>query len=199
MPHLPSRTWIHALVGIAVALGTFEATRRYRQLASAPALSDTSRALGIDGHHVQAGPWRLFTRSVGAADAPVVVLVHGLVISSRYMEPLARALADNGYRVLAPDLPGYGESATGTPWRVLSVELLDLWLSACAIDKAAFIGNSYGCQILTTLTVRHPQRVERLVLMASDTAPECGPPHGGHQGLLDFPSGGQRAGGRASV
>lgn len=105
MPHLPSRTWICALVGIAVALGTFEATRRYRQLASAPALSDTSRALGIDGHHVQAGPWRLFTRSVGAADAPVVVLVHGLVISSRYMEPLARALADNGYRVLAPDLP----------------------------------------------------------------------------------------------
>ncbi len=94
MPHLPSRTWIRALVGITVALGTFEATRRYRQLASAPALSDTSRALGIDGHHVQAGPWRLFTRSVGAADAPVVVLVHGLVISSRYMEPLARALAD---------------------------------------------------------------------------------------------------------
>ncbi|MDH1682740.1 hypothetical protein N5E30_14280 [Pseudomonas chengduensis] len=39
---------------------------------------------------------------------------------------------------------------------MLSVELLDLWLSACAIDKAAFIGNSYGCQILTTLTVRHP-------------------------------------------
>ena len=88
--------------------------------------------------------------------------------------------------MLAPDLPGYGESATGTPWRVLSVEqladVLDLWLSACAIDKAAFIGNSYGCQILTTLTVRHPQRVERLVLMASDTAPECGPPHGGIKG-----------------
>ncbi|MGA4450308.1 alpha/beta fold hydrolase [Ectopseudomonas chengduensis] len=119
------------------------------------------------------------------------------------MEPLARALADNGYRVLAPDLPGYGESATGTPRRVLSVEqladVLDLWLSACAIDKATFIGNSYGCQILTALAVRHPQRVERLVLMASDTAPECGPPHGGHQGLLDFPAGGQRAGGRASV
>lgn len=42
-------------------------------------------------------------------DGPVVVLVHGLVISSRYMEPLALALAANGYRVLAPDLPGYGE------------------------------------------------------------------------------------------
>nr|WP_024308983.1 alpha/beta hydrolase [Pseudomonas sp. P818] len=175
MPHLPSRTWIRALVGITVALGTFEATRRYRQLASAPALSDTSRALGIDGHHVQAGPWRLFTRSVGAADAPVVVLVHGLVISSRYMEPLARALADNGYRVLAPDLPGYGESATGTPRRVLSVEqladVLDLWLSACAIDKATFIGNSYGCQILTALAVRHPQRVERLVLQGPTVDP----------------------------
>ncbi len=77
----------------------------------------------------------------------MVVLVHGLVISSRYVEPLARALADNGYRVLAPDLPGYGESATGTPRRVLSVEqladVLDLWLSACAIDKATFIGDSF--------------------------------------------------------
>lgn len=42
-------------------------------------------------------------------DAPVVILVHGVVVSSSYMMPTAELLAPN-YRVYAPDLPGYGKS-----------------------------------------------------------------------------------------
>src|SRR5262245_59393936 len=41
--------------------------------------------------------------------APTVVLVHGLVVSCWYMAPTARRLAPR-FRVLAPDLPGFGRS-----------------------------------------------------------------------------------------
>jgi 2-hydroxy-6-oxonona-2,4-dienedioate hydrolase len=43
-------------------------------------------------------------------DTPVVVLVHGLSVSSGYMVPIAQYLAPY-YRVYAPDLPGFGKSA----------------------------------------------------------------------------------------
>src|SRR5438067_13787370 len=47
--------------------------------------------------------------SPSAADGRGVVLVHGAVVSSRYMVPLARQLARD-FRVWAPDLPGFGLS-----------------------------------------------------------------------------------------
>ena len=49
---------------------------------------------------------------------PAVVLVHGLVVSSRYMVPTAELLAAH-YRVYAPDLPGFGKSYK--PPRVVNV------------------------------------------------------------------------------
>lgn len=103
-----------------------------------------------------------------------VVLVHGLVISSRYMEDLASALAHN-FHIFAPDLPGFGESAgaIGRRHRALSLselaEALYLWLKACRIGKAAFVGNSFGCQVLVELAIRHPEVVERLVLQGPTT------------------------------
>jgi 2-hydroxy-6-oxonona-2,4-dienedioate hydrolase len=45
----------------------------------------------------------------GPTGVPPIVLIHGLVISSLYMVPTARRLAPN-FRVLAPDLPGFGGS-----------------------------------------------------------------------------------------
>ena len=50
----------------------------------------------------------------GLESCPAVVLVHGLVVSSRYMLPVAEQLAPY-YRVYAPDLPGFGKSAKPPP------------------------------------------------------------------------------------
>lgn len=100
-------------------------------------------------------------------DAPVVILVHGLVVSSRYMIPTAELLASVA-RVYAPDLPGYGES--DKPEYVL--ELPDLanalcrWMDAVGIERATMLGNSFGCQIIAEFAVRHPTRIERAVLQA---------------------------------
>ncbi len=98
-------------------------------------------------------------------DSPVVILVHGMVVSSRYMAPTARLLGSI-CRVFAIDLPGYGKSFK--PPRTLQIhELADTladWMDAMAIEKAHLAGNSFGCQILAEFALRHPRRVDRLVL-----------------------------------
>lgn len=167
--------WLCA--GAAAAVLALTALKRYRRLANVPALSAQSRQSGVRGEYVQAGPWRMYTRMVGDIDAPVVVLIHGLIISSRYMEPLALALAANGYRVLAPDLPGYGESVHGSPQRALSMKCLSdalfRWANAAGVQRACFIGNSFGCQVLTMLAVEHPSVVDRLVLQGPTVDPHA--------------------------
>src|SRR5690348_9162346 len=149
----------------------------WRALAQHPAETDETRRAGLVGTRVQAGPYRMFARV--SAHPPEngrlpVVLVHGLVISSRYMEPLA-AILGRDFRVLAPDLPGFGES--DQPRRILDVdELADalaLWLEASGIARAAFIGNSFGCQVLAALALRHPAVVDRLVLQGPTVDPKA--------------------------
>jgi 2-hydroxy-6-oxonona-2,4-dienedioate hydrolase len=102
-----------------------------------------------------------------------VVLVHGLVVSSRYMVPTAKHLAPH-YRVFVPDLPGFGRSES--PRRVLDVsglsDALSAWMGALGIKRAALVGNSVGCQVIADLAVRHPGRVERAVLQGPTMDPK---------------------------
>jgi len=94
-----------------------------------------------------------------------IVLVHGLIISSRYMEPTAEQLAPL-CDVYAVDLPGYGLS--DKPASVLSLsELADAlseWMKAEGLPTAYLAANSFGCQVLAEFAVRHPSQVDRLVL-----------------------------------
>jgi pimeloyl-ACP methyl ester carboxylesterase len=97
---------------------------------------------------------------------PAVVLVHGLAVSSRYFVPLAERLVRSRL-VLAPDLPGYGRSAT--PKRALGVEALAgallEWLDLAGLETPTVVANSFGCQIAVELAVTAPDRIARLVLV----------------------------------
>ena len=101
-----------------------------------------------------------------------VVLVHGLGMSSRCMAPLAEHLSQN-FRVYTPDLPGFGLSSK--PNHALTVpelaEALAAFVSAMNIPRAAFIGNSLGCEVLVELALRYPERVDRLVLQGPTPDP----------------------------
>ncbi len=101
-----------------------------------------------------------------------VVLVHGLVVSSRYMVPTAERLTPY-CRVFAPDLPGFGRSER--PPRVLDVsglsDALSAWMGEVGLERATLVGNSLGCQIIANLAVRHPGRVERAVLQGPTMDP----------------------------
>jgi len=104
--------------------------------------------------------------------SPSVVLVHGLVVSSRYMVPTAERLAPL-CNVYAPDLPGYGKSAK--PAHIYSLaELADAlarWMSAAHLEQAHLVGNSFGCQIIAEFALRHPARLARLVLQGPTVDP----------------------------
>lgn len=123
---------------------------------------------------VRVGEHDLFMRlSDGSkAPGPPVVLVHGYVISSRYMVPTAERLAPF-HPVYAPDLPGFGES--GKPRRVLDIpELADVllqWMDVLGLERPVLVGNSMGCQVLVDLAARYPSRVGRLVLVGPSVDP----------------------------
>lgn len=97
--------------------------------------------------------------------APIVILVHGVIVSSRYMIPTAELLAPY-YRVYAPDFPGYGES--DKPKHVLELpelaNILCRWMDAVGIERATMLGNSFGCQVIAEFAWRYPDRIERAVL-----------------------------------
>lgn len=104
----------------------------------------------------------------------VVILVHGMVVSSRYMVPSAERLAKL-CSVFAVDLPGYGKSYK--PQHILALpELADAlahWMDLVGIAHAHLVGNSFGCQIIAEFAVRHPQRLERLVLQGPTVDPQA--------------------------
>ncbi len=101
-----------------------------------------------------------------STDRRPAVLVHGLVVSSRYYGPLARHLARHR-PVHAPDLPGFGLS--DRPDHALSTRQLGHcladWMDARGLVDAILIGNSYGCQIATETALVRPDLVSRLVLL----------------------------------
>ncbi len=111
-------------------------------------------------------PLHALVSRAAAADAHPVVLVHGLGISSRHMLPTAERL-DDEFRVLVPDLPGYGRSGKPSPSLTLAglADALELWLARLGVTTATFVANSYGCQIVVEMALRRPDLVERAVLV----------------------------------
>jgi 2-hydroxy-6-oxonona-2,4-dienedioate hydrolase len=123
----------------------------------------------VDGIRMHARAW---DANPGQA-SPAIVLVHGLVVSSRYMVPLGSRLAPD-HRVYAPDLPGFGKSAK--PNHTLDLpELADslaAWMGVVGLDRAVLLGNSFGCQIVVEFALRHPERIERAVLQGPSVDPK---------------------------
>ena len=107
-------------------------------------------------------------------DAPTLVFVHGLGVSTRYLEPTMRQLTAT-HAVAALDLPGFGRS--GTPRKALDTtglaDALAAWLAVRGIPPAVFVANSYGCQVVVDLTMRYPSAALGLVL----NAPTMDPAH----------------------
>ncbi|WP_188186857.1 alpha/beta fold hydrolase [Nonomuraea sp. SYSU D8015] len=108
---------------------------------------------------------RVHAAVLGSASALEVVCVHGLGCSHRYFLPLARCLAP-AYRVVVPDLPGFGRTRGGrSPLdiRGLSLALAD-WLRATHRRGVPLVANSVGCQIVVDLAVHSPDLLGSVVL-----------------------------------
>jgi pimeloyl-ACP methyl ester carboxylesterase len=106
---------------------------------------------------------------------PAVVLIHGfpeLWYSWRHQMPV---LAEAGYRAVAPDMRGYGESSI--PEDVGDYDVLTLcedmvaFLDDLGEERAVFVGHDWGATVTWDLALTHPERVEAVVGMSVPHAP----------------------------
>ena len=120
---------------------------------------------GAAGNHL-----RLHLRDSGPKNAPAVVLIHGFGGSLHSWQPWAEALAAH-HRVIRFDLPGCGLSPpdpTGDYTDARSQQVLIALLNQLGIARASVVGHSMGGRIAWTFAATHPDRVNRLVLVAPD-------------------------------
>ncbi len=118
----------------------------------------------------QVGPWRLHVRESGPRDAPVVVLLHGFASSLQTWDAWAEGLQKT-HRVVRLDWPGSGLSPPDPAndyTDARSLQLLLALLDELGVQRASWVGHSMGGRIAWTFAARHPERSERLVLVAPD-------------------------------
>jgi len=109
----------------------------------------------------------LYYETRGPDDAPPLLLLHGFMGSSAEWDEVAAALRD-GHRLLIPDLPGHGLS-TGLPYPDSyamqgATDALISLLDAENVDRCAVAGYSMGGRLALYLALRHPERVNRLLV-----------------------------------
>jgi pimeloyl-ACP methyl ester carboxylesterase len=105
-------------------------------------------------------------------DGPAIVFLHGHPFNRSMWAAQLDALSDE-FRVIAPDLPGYGESAPVAetlPMRGFADAVLGL-LEALGVDRATVVGLSMGGLVAMELGLGNPDRVDGLVLAATTAAP----------------------------
>lgn len=109
--------------------------------------------------------WPLFE---GGSGEPVLVLVHGFGVDSGAMFQLACKLTRN-HRVIAPDLPGFGEHDIEHPSSVdldWYAEALGRFLASEDLGRVVLVGASMGGAISATYAALHPERVLGICLVA---------------------------------
>lgn len=120
----------------------------------------------FEAHEVDLHGHRAVYRVAGSG--PNVVLIHGMVNSSRHWQAVATRLAGS-YRVIAPDLIGHGDSATPRGDYSLgahAASIRDL-LATLGVERATIVGHSLGGGVAMQFFYQFPQLTERLVLVSS--------------------------------
>ncbi|HEU0301609.1 MAG TPA: alpha/beta hydrolase [Longimicrobium sp.] len=114
---------------------------------------------------VRADEWSLRYRDAG--EGPPLVLVHGLGCSTDYWVRNGPWLAAEGYRVLAPDLPGFGRTDGPQGLTILQqAYAVSVFAEAMGLGPAAYLGHSLSCQTVLELAATQPERVAALILAA---------------------------------
>jgi len=122
--------------------------------ADAPIASLTKDVGGVKLHYLSAG------------HGPTVILLHGYAETSRMWRPLIPKLADR-FTVIAPDLPGIGDSdipAQGLDMKSAATTIHAL-AKALGVTKARVVGHDIGLMVAYAYAAQYPTEVEKLVLM----------------------------------
>ncbi|GAA2356928.1 alpha/beta hydrolase [Nonomuraea africana] len=149
--------------------------------------------------HIDVDGVRTFYREAGPPGAPVVLLPHGYPCSSFQFRHFMPAMADR-WRLVAPDYPGFGYSATPEGFAYTFdgyAAFLDRFAELLGLRHYALYLHDYGSQIGLRLAMRAPDRVTALIIQNGDIyEDELGPKY---KPLKDYwadptPSGRERLG-----
>lgn len=111
-------------------------------------------------------------REQGPRERPAVVFLHGLGGSRTSWGPQIEGLSEC-FRCIAWDMPGYGASAPVRPLTLAAIaDAVARLLDAAAVSRAHLVGESFGGMHALHVALRHPDRVDRLVL--ANTSPAFG-------------------------
>jgi haloalkane dehalogenase len=104
-------------------------------------------------------------RQDGPQDGPAVLLVHGYPESSYMWREALPALGAAGWRALAPDLPGYGDSEPDPPgtWE-RHIEAIDRFVSELDPGPVALVTHDWGVLVGLRWACDHPERVNALTI-----------------------------------
>jgi len=115
------------------------------------------RTADVDG-------FRIFYREAGPANAPKLLLLHGFPSASHMFRDLIPLLADR-FRIIAPDLPGFGRSEM--PGRGCTFEriadTISRFTEVVGFDRFALYVFDYGAPTGFRLALKHPERITALI------------------------------------
>ncbi len=117
---------------------------------------------------VQIDGLSIFYREAGPADAPVLLLLHGLPSSSRMFEPLFSRLSDY-FHLVAPDYPGFGHSDWPDPKQFAYTfdnyaEILIRFTEALKLHRYTLYMQDYGGPVGFRMAMAHSDRIEALIV-----------------------------------
>lgn len=106
---------------------------------------------------------KVFYREVGLSDAPKLLLLHGFPSSSHMFRDLIPLLADR-YHIIAPDLPGFGQSDNPKVNSFDSIaDTIERFTEIVGFDRFAIYVFDYGAPTGFRLAVRHPERITGII------------------------------------
>jgi pimeloyl-ACP methyl ester carboxylesterase len=172
-----AQTWLELREGRVSGIEAFSQRRLYVR-------GDLDLAVGFEGmfrlaggrppllriHDVPVGKLRISTLTMG--EGPDVLLIHGLGATKASLFDAAAALAAEGYRVHALDLPGFGGSSKrpsqygAAYFAKVVVGVMD----ALGVGRAHFVGNSMGGRVAIEIGLSYPERVGALALLCPAVA-----------------------------
>ena len=163
---MKKRYWITGAVGLAGAFVAVKMLRRPKDVewsehAHELHHAEHSRFAEIDGV-------RVHYQEAGAKTQPPVLLIHGFTASNFVWKDVLLPIAESGFRVIAPDLVGFGFSEKpkhGEYTIDAQARAMTGLMDQLGIERATLVGSSYGGAVAATCALDYPERVERLVLV----------------------------------
>ena len=149
--------FVFTIVLVAVLLGTTTVAHSH----DTGARVVYHRTMKIDGLDI-------FYREAGPKDAPTVLLLHGFPTSSHMFRNLIPALADR-YHLVAPDYPGYGNSAMPAVDEFdytfdNLADIVEKLTRRLGLETYSLYLMDYGAPVGFRLAAKHPERVESLII-----------------------------------